>query len=300
VTKHPHPRRRKPARVRNPFLRFFKRHEHAEEAIAEAIGIDILWTALRYAVFGAAVASAATAVALSTSTPSVPNPNANLSLSIPGAALLTRHEGVRYTPYNDPYNCTVGVGHLIHYGPCSSYDYSHWKITPAQSLTLLLHDSQGAASCVRTLTHKLNQPEGDALIDLTFNAGCGSLDYSGIRNEIDAGNFAAVPATLERTAVTANGVYLKGLATRRVDEAVLFRTGYYGAGLGYYTPPKAPTAAQLLRAKTGWFSWMNWMDGTAEWKRYGLRDARVRPHVPRVIPSSWWLRRMTFLKSRRR
>lgn len=33
---------------------------------------------------------------------------------------LTEHEGVRYRPYNDHLgNCTVGVGHLLHKGPCT-------------------------------------------------------------------------------------------------------------------------------------------------------------------------------------
>lgn len=293
MTNSPHPRRRTPAR--NRFFRFFRRHREGEEIVGAAVGLNIIWQLL----VGAGVFAAGFAAAATLSTSPAARPNANLSLSIKGAALLTRHEGVRYTPYNDPYNCTYGVGSLIHYGVCTPYDYAHYKLTPASAIALLMRNAGSAESCVRALSKPLNQPQFDALVDLTFNAGCGSLDYSGIRNEINAGNFVFVPSTLERTAVTANGVYLRGLATRRVDEAVLFRTGYYGAGLGYYTPPKPPTAADLLRAKTGYWSWLAWYLGAKPWHKYGPRNPRVRPHVPAKVPAAWWIRERAFVRARR-
>lgn len=274
--------------------RFLRRHRDAEETVGTAVGLDLIWQLLAGAgLFAAGVASAAVLTASPTS-----NPNSRLSLSTKGAAFVTRNEGVRYVPYNDPLNCTVGVGHLIHYGICSGYDYAHWRITPAQSAVLLLHDSAGAASCVRTLTRPLNQAQFDALLDLTFNAGCGALDYSGIRNLVDGGDLAAVPARLRVTAVTASGVYLAGLATRRASEAVLWATGFYGAGIGYALPPKPPTVRDLLKAKTGFYAWLGWYLGEKPFGKFGRHNPQVRPHVPARVPSVWWRRERRFVAAR--
>lgn len=276
---------------------FVRRHKMQEEALGEAVAIDVLRSVVKYVVGGAAVASAATLTTLALQPGPTHHPN--LALSTKGAAFITRNEGVRYVPYNDPLNCTTGVGHLIHRGLCTAYDSSHWRITPAQSAVLLLHDSAGAAGCVNALTHSLSQPQFDALVDLTFNAGCGSLDYSGIRNLVDDGKLASVPSVLRRTAVTASGVFLRGLATRRAAEATLWSTSYYGSGLGYALPPKPPTAADLLRAKTGYYSWLAWYLGEKPFKRYGPHAAKVRPHVPARIPAVWWRRERAFVKARR-
>lgn len=273
---------------------FLKRHKQAEETVGAAVGLDLVWQAL----IGTGLFVAGFAAAATLANSPTPNPNANLSLSTKGAAELTRHEGVRYTPYNDPYNCTYGVGSLIHYGVCTAYDYKHYRLTPASAITLLMRNAGSAESCVRTLTKPLKQPQFDALVDLTFNAGCGSLDYSGLRNLINAGSFAAVPSTLERTAVTANGVFLQGLATRRVDEATLWSTGYYGAGIGYYLPPKPPTMAQLLRTRTGFYAWLAWYLGAKPWHKYGPHNAKVRPHVSAHISAVWWGRERKFVRAR--
>lgn len=275
---------------------FVRRHKVTEEALGEAIAIDLARSIVKYVVGGAAVASAATLTTLALQPGPTHHPN--LSLSVKGAAFVTRNEGVRYAPYNDPLNCTVGVGHLIHYGKCSNYDLTHWKISPAQSAVLLMHDSAGASSCVNGLTHALTQGQFDALVDLTFNAGCGALDYSGLRGLVDGGKLGAVPPVLRRTAVTASGIFLRGLATRRALEATLFSSGYYGAGIGYALPPKPPTAADLLRAKTGYYAWLAWYLGEKPWKKYGPHATKVRPHVPARIPAVWWRREHAFVKAR--
>jgi hypothetical protein len=63
------------------------------------------------------------------------------------------------------------------------------------------------------------------------------------------------------------------------------------------------TPEDRLRARTDWFSWMKWIQGEGEWKRYGARNPKVRPNVPKVIGSTaatrnWWLRRARFLAAR--
>ena len=276
---------------------FVRRHKQTEETVGTAIGLDVLWQILVGAgLFGAGIATAAVLA----SSPA-PNPNAHLALSLKGAAFITRNEGVRYHPYQDPSGiaaCTVGVGHVLGFYYCTPAQMRE-TYTPAQVTALLMHDVSWAETCVRSLTHRLDQGQFDALVDLTFNAGCGALDYSGLRRLVDAGNYAAVPSTLRRTAVTAGGVYLQGLANRRAAEATLWSTHYYGAGIGYVLPPKPPTAADRLRGRTGYWSWLDWYLGEGPWKKYRPHVGKVRPHVPARVPSSWWRRERAFVRARR-
>jgi GH24 family phage-related lysozyme (muramidase) len=231
---------------------FFSKHKGAEEKVAEGVavgvGVGIIKQVLKATgVFAAGIASAAV---FNVATANGPTYHPAYVLTQQGAAFIERHEGVRYFPYNDPSGkpiCTVGVGHVLHYSACTSAEL-HRYYTKPQVNTLLLHDAAWAQRCIQQrLTHYINQAQFDALVDLAFNAGCGSLDYSGIANEINRGDLDAVPGTLRHTATTAGGRFLPGLATRRNDEAVLFATRYYGSGLGYYLPPKPPKPGPLAK-----------------------------------------------------
>lgn len=65
--------------------------------------------------------------------------------------------------------------------------------------------------------------------------------------------------------------------------------------------PKAPPTPQdKLRAKTGWFAWMAWIQGEGAWAHYGPANPKVRPNVPRVIYAQWWERRVRFLAARKK
>jgi GH24 family phage-related lysozyme (muramidase) len=221
-----------------------KTDERIAEKVAEgvAIGGGVRLVSMLLA---ASAASAAVAV-FATQTSTVYHPIAPLSTK--GAAFIARNEGLRLRPYFDgAVACTVGVGHLIHYGGCTAYDYAHWTLTYPQAMTLLIHDAGRATACVhQTITWHITVPQDDGLIDLVFNAGCGSLGWTeppygrSLASLVNAGQLGHVPATLAHTATTAGGRYLPGLYTRRVAEGVLFARGYYGAGLGYYEPPAKP------------------------------------------------------------
>lgn len=65
-------------------------------------------------------------------------------------------------------------------------------------------------------------------------------------------------------------------------------------------PAYVPTPAEVLQAKTGWFSWMNWQAGTGDWKESGPKNKAVRPNVPTFIPAKWWVRRAKFLLNRKK
>ena len=143
---------------------------------------------------------------------------------------------MRYTPYNDPWNCTTGVGHLIHMGRCTASDYTRWKLTPAQSTALLLHDATRYEQYVRSsVTRPINQPQFDALVSFTFNVG--GLQRSSVLRDVNAGDTADITRAFTVWSY-ANGVRLQGLYTRRLAEAHLYLTGDYGPGLGRYQPPK--------------------------------------------------------------
>lgn len=274
---------------------YMRRHKHAEEATIEAAGLDLLWTILRrVGIFGAGIAAAAT---LATVTSTGPTYHPTFALSSKGAAFVTRNEGVRYTPYNDPYNCTTGVGHLVHKGVCTAADIVAWKLTPTQATSLLMHDAGSATSCVhQAVTHPINVPQDDALIDFTFNVGCGGLQSSSALRDVNAGNFAAVPAALDLWTY-ANGVYLLGLHTRRVAEGVLFTRGDYGAEIGLYAPPD-PAIAKL-KTSTGYWSWLAWKLGEGAWKAYKPAAPSVRPNVPARIPAGWWKRESFYIAHRK-
>jgi GH24 family phage-related lysozyme (muramidase) len=253
--------------------------------------------------------ASAAITAYATQTSTIYHPTAPLSTK--GAALVARNEGLRLVPYFDgAVACTVGVGHLIHYGGCTASDYQHWTLTLPQAMTLLMHDAGRATDCVhQAITSRISVPQDDALIDLVFNAGCGSLRYRGVSDAINRGDLASVPSRLYSTAVTAGGVYLPGLRTRRIAEGILFSRGYYGAGIGYYLPPKPLTAAEKkalaaaaarakLRTRTGYYSWLAWRLGREDWKPYGKQRRSVRPHVPARVPAAWWGRERAFLAAR--
>ncbi len=65
-------------------------------------------------------------------------------------------------------------------------------------------------------------------------------------------------------------------------------------------PKYEPTPADKLRAKTGFFAWVQWRRGTGDWLGRGKANRTVRPNVPRVIPASWWVRYAKMFARRRK
>lgn len=60
-----------------------------------------------------------------------------------------------------------------------------------------------------------------------------------------------------------------------------------------------PTPQDLLRAKTGYWAWMQWKLGEGAWSHYATAQASVRPNVPKTIPAAWWAQRAAFLAARK-
>lgn len=65
-------------------------------------------------------------------------------------------------------------------------------------------------------------------------------------------------------------------------------------------PAYVPAKADELRAKVGYWAWLQWRLGEGDWHGYRPTDRNVRPHVPRVIPAQWWRRYLRFLANRRK
>lgn len=72
----------------------------------------------------------------------------------------------------------------------------------------------------------LNQHQRDALISFTFNLGQGNLRDSTLLKKLNAGDYGAVPAELDKW-IKAGGRTLPGLVKRRAGEGALFAQGRY-------------------------------------------------------------------------
>jgi lysozyme len=141
------------------------------------------------------------------------------TMSPAGLNMLKSFEGFSACKYQDPAGYwTIGYGHLITPGQYFTC------ISEAEATQLLLSDLSSAEQCVRDYVHTpLNDNQFSALVDFTYNLGCGSLASSTLLVEVNARNFGAVCGQLERW-VYAGGRVLPGLVRRRQAECQLFNS----------------------------------------------------------------------------
>lgn len=102
------------------------------------------------------------------------------------------------------------------------------KITKQQAEEFLVKDSQEAIGCVKRImedwktkglkTYKLTQGQFDAMVSMTFNAGCGAMRKSQFIQELKKGNTKKA-AELVKTFMVGNNV---GVKNRRMQEYNLF------------------------------------------------------------------------------
>jgi lysozyme len=137
--------------------------------------------------------------------------------------MLAHHEGVRVKPYKCPAGLwTIGVGHLIGDGKSLPPEYNR-TFTLKEVYDLLATDVAKFERGVERLLPnvKLSQNEFDALVSFSFNLGLGTFQRSTIRQALLRGDkVAAIESLLKYN--KAGGKVLKGLDTRRKDEATLF------------------------------------------------------------------------------
>jgi lysozyme len=151
-------------------------------------------------------------------------------LSSQGAAFIGHFEGFSARLYNDPAgHCTIGFGHLVHLGAINGKEPAEFKagITRERGLEILRQDARTASDAIARLVRPpLNQPQRDALISFTFNLGTGALETSTLLRLLNGGDYASVPAQLNRW-TKAGGRQLPGLVARRKAEGALFSRGVY-------------------------------------------------------------------------
>jgi lysozyme len=145
-----------------------------------------------------------------------------MRVSAEGLKALVSEEGLRLDPYNDSAgHATVGVGHLIHFGPVTHADSSRFKgFTEAGAIALLAQDLRPRERFVEeAVTVALGQNEFDALVSLVFNIGTGAFESSTVRRQLNGG--------ARQAAADAFLLFVKGgagLANRRRRERALFLT----------------------------------------------------------------------------
>ena len=133
-----------------------------------------------------------------------------------GLHLTEQFEGCRLEAYQDPNGrWTIGYGHTA--GVTAGM-----TCTQAQADAWLQEDIQWAASEVNKLvTVSLTQPEFDALVDFTFNCGCGNFEHSTLLALVNKEDMTDAVNEFQRWD-NCGGQVVAGLLRRRLAEAAEF------------------------------------------------------------------------------
>lgn len=115
-----------------------------------------------------------------------------MNYSRDGLHLTEQFEGCKFEAYQDSKGVwTIGYGHTrgVHAGmTCTQQQAEQW----------LAEDIAWAASEVNKLVHvSLTQEEFDALVDFTFNCGCGNFDHSTLLALVNKGDYVAAAAQFQ-------------------------------------------------------------------------------------------------------
>ncbi|MBF1227436.1 MAG: lysozyme, partial [Haemophilus parainfluenzae] len=133
--------------------------------------------------------------------------------------LIGNAEGCMQKPYQCPADVlTVGIGTTD-----AVERINRNKIYTLQEVAeLYTKGIKQAEKCVNTYANGQAMPQGafDALVSITFNAGCGNLKNSTLFKMARKGYSKAMCGQFERW-IYANGVPLKGLIERRQKEKAL-------------------------------------------------------------------------------
>jgi len=138
--------------------------------------------------------------------------------------MLAHHEGVRQKPYRCPAGLwTVGVGHLIGDGLTLPDSWNRTFGLEEVYAILAVDVRKFELGVARYINVELTQNQFDALVSFAFNLGLGTLQRSTLRAKLNRGDKnGAIKSLLKYN--KAGGKVLKGLDTRRKDEANLFNS----------------------------------------------------------------------------
>ena len=134
-------------------------------------------------------------------------------------SIIKKYEGFRAKVYICPGGYkTIGYGHLL------KKNEQLTEISESEASALLIQDIRSIeASLVRLVNVILNQNQLDALISFCFNVGAGSFQRSTMRQKINRLQHMQVPNEFSKW-IFANGRKLKGLVSRRYEEANLYQS----------------------------------------------------------------------------
>ena len=134
-------------------------------------------------------------------------------------------EGLLLHPYNDSAgNATIGIGHLIHYGPVTQADIDRYQgFTVKDAYQLLAQDIRTAEDAVRQALGDtpITQDQYNASVDIVYNCGIDAINETAAL--IKAGNWAAATERWQAWD-HAGGIILAGLQRRRAAERTLALT----------------------------------------------------------------------------
>lgn len=142
---------------------------------------------------------------------------------------LTVHEGFTATPVLDNNTGKYEVGYGTEISPADAQQYKN-GISTGQAMDLLNNSVSNIETWINSnVAVPLNQNQFDALTDLIYNVGTGSVGNSQLLANLNSGDFDGAAAEFLKGWDTVQGQYSPGLAARRDQEFTLFTT-----------PPPAP------------------------------------------------------------
>ena len=158
-----------------------------------------------------------------------------MKLSPEAIKVICHHEGTRFKPYRCPALLwTIGVGHVLYPDPAKipMDQRGAYPLRPEDSRVFSKEEVDGILrsdlarferGVAQLLPVVLTQGEFDACVSFSFNVGLGTLQRSTFRQKIIRGDKdAAIESLLQYC--KAGGKVLRGLESRRKDEAALFKS----------------------------------------------------------------------------
>jgi GH24 family phage-related lysozyme (muramidase) len=148
-------------------------------------------------------------------------------------------------------NCTVGIGHLIHTGPCTAADIAGYHTTfPSGGMSREQVESQFDADITQKETEvnaalgpdeKLTPNQYDALISAAFNTGANGLLNRKLSNGHTVGDDIR-SGNCDSATIADDFSHLPGDTRRHQSEAAIFNFGVYNV-------PQQPAIVYTLRTK---------------------------------------------------
>ena len=158
-----------------------------------------------------------------------------MNISAQAVEMIKHHEGVRFKPYRCPAKLwTVGVGHVLYpeQGKLKIENRDEFLLRPEDNRVWTKEEVDGILrndlarferGVAQLLPVILTQGEFDACVSFSFNVGLGTLQRSTFRQKVIRGDKdAAIESLLQYC--KAGGKVLRGLESRRKDEAALFKS----------------------------------------------------------------------------